>query len=329
MYQRVATLLATLLVLALYGCGEPEPPSTPQKPVPLTPGARIGEFRRTMYILAYEKDFRGRGAMAYGKNGEKLGRFSADFLEDISLQGSGLSKDGLVLGLEYKGCKGRQFFSSWGPKCFRIMDPQQFPMGVTTKGTSPRAFRTVAVDRSQIPLGSRLYLPNWDGYELPNGTVHDGCFVAEDTGVAITWGRLDVHVGLGRRVYQKVLQDLGGVAMETVFYEHSRCRGALKVLVGLDHYLNKYEGKAGGIPAKTGCQNKVAGWTCEDSRYPDCYEGISYACYNASKPNPSVMTPENTEMCYTSAAPAGFPYQSMRGRCRSPLKLPFSCALHH
>lgn len=60
----------------------------------------------------------------------------------------------------------------------------------TASGTVPEEGRTIAVDSSVIPLGSRVYI---DGY---------GVFVAEDTGGAIKGSRIDVHVGSHTRAYE-------------------------------------------------------------------------------------------------------------------------------
>lgn len=60
----------------------------------------------------------------------------------------------------------------------------------TASGTVPEEGRTIAVDSSVIPLGSRVYI---DGY---------GVFIAEDTGGAIKGSRIDVHVSSHTRAYE-------------------------------------------------------------------------------------------------------------------------------
>lgn len=60
----------------------------------------------------------------------------------------------------------------------------------TASGTVPEEGRTIAVDSSVIPLGSRVYI---DGY---------GVFIAEDTGSAIKGSRIDVHVSSHSRAYE-------------------------------------------------------------------------------------------------------------------------------
>ena len=55
--------------------------------------------------------------------------------------------------------------------------------GITKSGTTVTEGRTIAVDTSVIPLGSRVYI---DGY---------GLFIAEDTGSAIQGNKIDIAVG--------------------------------------------------------------------------------------------------------------------------------------
>ncbi len=59
----------------------------------------------------------------------------------------------------------------------------------TASGTTPTEGRTIAVDSSVIPLGSRVYI---DGY---------GVFIAEDTGGAIKNNKIDVLVSSHSRAY--------------------------------------------------------------------------------------------------------------------------------
>lgn len=60
-------------------------------------------------------------------------------------------------------------------------------------------FRSIAVDKSRIPYGTVLYIPKARGTKvtLPDGTtrVHDGYFIAADTGGAIKGNHIDVFFG--------------------------------------------------------------------------------------------------------------------------------------
>jgi len=54
-----------------------------------------------------------------------------------------------------------------------------------------------------VPPGTRVYIKEYDGVRLPDGTWHDGWFVVNDTGGGIFGVHFDVFVGtraLGRQV---------------------------------------------------------------------------------------------------------------------------------
>ena len=63
-------------------------------------------------------------------------------------------------------------------------------------------YRTIAVDKSNIPYGSVVYIPQARGksVKLPSGdtVIHDGYFFAGDTGGAIKGNHIDVFSGVDR-----------------------------------------------------------------------------------------------------------------------------------
>lgn len=64
-------------------------------------------------------------------------------------------------------------------------------------------YRSIAVDKTQIPLGSVLYIPEARGtvVTLPSGqqAVHDGYFFAADVGAAIKGNQIDTFIGVAER----------------------------------------------------------------------------------------------------------------------------------
>ncbi|MDR1861173.1 MAG: hypothetical protein LBR06_09670 [Bacteroidales bacterium] len=64
-------------------------------------------------------------------------------------------------------------------------------------------YRSIAVDRTQIPIGSILFIPDAVGTEitLPDGSIskHDGYFIAADTGGSIRSNQIDVFTGFCTR----------------------------------------------------------------------------------------------------------------------------------
>ena len=83
----------------------------------------------------------------------------------------------------------------------------------SSRSRALQPFRTVAVDRNLIKLGSLLYVPDLEGRTMPGrkplgGFVHDGCVMADDTGGGIIGNQLDLFVG--RKAYFYGLASRGG-----------------------------------------------------------------------------------------------------------------------
>lgn len=61
-------------------------------------------------------------------------------------------------------------------------------------------YRSIAVDRTDIPIGTVIYIPSARGIKviLPNGETdtHDGYFLAADVGGAIKDNHIDVFIGI-------------------------------------------------------------------------------------------------------------------------------------
>jgi len=76
------------------------------------------------------------------------------------------------------------------------------PFGEGVSGFMLVPYRTIAVDRRVIPIGSVIYIPEARGQQitLPSGeqVVHDGYFYAADVGGAITGRHIDVFLGSSR-----------------------------------------------------------------------------------------------------------------------------------
>lgn len=73
------------------------------------------------------------------------------------------------------------------------------PFGTGAKGWWLVPFRSIAVDRKVVKLGSVIYIPSVRGKEvvLPDGRLwlHDGYFLAADTGGAIKTNHIDLFTG--------------------------------------------------------------------------------------------------------------------------------------
>ncbi|MDX2243840.1 MAG: DUF3747 domain-containing protein [Leptolyngbyaceae cyanobacterium bins.302] len=81
--------------------------------------------------------------------------------------------------------------------------PSSSLYGQGAGGNSLVPYRTIAVDKTRIPIGSVVYIPDARGtvVTLPSGqqAVHDGYFYAGDVGAAIKDNHIDVFIGVAER----------------------------------------------------------------------------------------------------------------------------------
>jgi len=241
--------LGTLFLLYLgTGCGG-DTSSSSSKAFLLADGQSLGTFTRTLYILSYEKDFSGAMAQAPGSSGASLGDFPEEYIDELCLAGSGITADGRLLSLYWGACGGQVFNSNWcHDRCFEFLDVAKHPFSSGASGAGLKPFRSAAVDKSLIALHTKLFLPRWVGLRLPNGAVHDGCWVAQDTGGGVKGNKIDLFVGIGHKVLDLVVPITGGYLQEEVFVDPPGCPDQPEALMSKEYFLEAYE----------------PGWTPED-----------------------------------------------------------------
>jgi 3D (Asp-Asp-Asp) domain-containing protein len=151
----------------------------------------------------------------YTKEGFFFGRVPERYACSLKLEGSGLMRDGRII--NYTGsCK-----FGYGT-CFEQLDIGDFPFG---RGAGQRPlipFKSVAVDPRVIRLGEPLYIPEFDGMVLPDGSIHDGCVRADDTGGGIKGRKMDFFV-VTYGNFRSLLDELLGVTWITPHVEAPRC----------------------------------------------------------------------------------------------------------
>ncbi|HEY5925875.1 MAG TPA: 3D domain-containing protein [Kofleriaceae bacterium] len=154
-----------------------------------------------------------------------LGRFTEQFAWALRLEGSGLMADGRVINYAGRCDYGYATKQSSGPAkatCFEQLDVDQFPFG---RGAGLRPlipFKSVAIDPRLVKLGEPLYIPEFDGLVLPDGSIHDGCVRADDTGGGIKKRKMDFFV-VTYGNFRFLLDQLQGVTWVTPHIEAPRC----------------------------------------------------------------------------------------------------------
>jgi 3D (Asp-Asp-Asp) domain-containing protein len=152
----------------------------------------------------------------YTQEGYFFGRVPERYACSLKLEGSGLMRDGRIV--NYTGsCK-----FGYGT-CFEQLDISDYPFG---RGAGQRPlipFKSVAVDPRVIRLGEPLYIPEFDGMALPDGSIHDGCVRADDTGGGIKGRKMDFFV-VTYGNFRALLDGLLGVTWITPQVEAPRCQ---------------------------------------------------------------------------------------------------------
>jgi 3D (Asp-Asp-Asp) domain-containing protein len=151
----------------------------------------------------------------YTEEGFFLGSFSESFVSALRMEGSGLLADGRVVNYA-----GRCRFGVG--TCFHELDRATHPYGRGAGARALRPFKSVAVDPRLIPIGEPLYIPEFDGLRLPDGTIHDGCVRADDTGGGIKKRKMDFFV-VSHQNFRYLLGELWGVIWITPHIEVPRC----------------------------------------------------------------------------------------------------------
>ena len=112
------------------------------------------------------------------------------------MQGSGRLASGVTVSFAGRGCACAETCPRTGQRiCYEALDPARFPHGRGTTGRPITPLRTVAVDPKVIPMGTPIFIPEYVGVPRPDGSLHDGCFVAEDRGLWVVGRRVDVFAG--------------------------------------------------------------------------------------------------------------------------------------
>jgi len=157
----------------------------------------LGQFRNTHYYVAMEKDYplAPRNQAILNMRGEVLVMVSPEFKRAVDIEGTGRLLDGRVFN-----------FAGRVPDGIRYLFVEaQWGMGVGSCRLEP--FRSVAVDPEKIPLGSMIEIAETKGMLLPDGSVHDGLWRAEDVGSAIKKDRVDLFIG--EKIHARFLEAMG------------------------------------------------------------------------------------------------------------------------
>jgi 3D (Asp-Asp-Asp) domain-containing protein len=150
---------------------------------------KVGRAVVTFYWVIDENSPQYRGktnAVLRDPAGRVIARTHKQFKIDLVRQGSGWLRDGRTV-IYIKRVDGESRFR---------VSRSKYGLGSTGCRLIP--YRTIAVDPRFVKLGTRVYIPQLKGTQLPDGTVHDGMFIASDRG-HFRGAHVDFFVGAGSR----------------------------------------------------------------------------------------------------------------------------------
>ena len=144
-----------------------------------------------------------------------LGRVSERLAWALRLEGSGLMSDGRVINYTGKCPYG------YGT-CFEQLNLNEHPFGRGAGSRPLVPFKSVAIDPRLVPIGEPIYVPEFDGLVLPDGSIHVGCVRADDTGGGIKKRKMDFFV-VTYGNFRFMLDQLMNVTWITPQVEAPRC----------------------------------------------------------------------------------------------------------
>ena len=163
-----------------------------------TEGRVLGEFRNTYYDFPSEAEYSGDWTPLYNERCAEISKVRKDFHDAVCVQGSGVLMSGVVVSFAKRNCSCAVTCPRTEQKiCYESLDRHRFPWGRGATGKAVTPLLTVAVDSDVVPLGTAVYIPQFEGLprDIERSSVHDGCFVAQDRGLKVKGKHVDVFMG--------------------------------------------------------------------------------------------------------------------------------------
>jgi 3D (Asp-Asp-Asp) domain-containing protein len=175
---------------------------------------KIGRAMVTFYWVIDEKspEYRGdRSAVLRDPRGRVIATTTRKFKLDLVRQGSGWLRDGrTVIYIKKVGEESR----------FRISASKY---GLASSGCRLVPYRTIAADPRFLKSGTKISIPQLKGARLPDGTIHDGMFVAADRG-HFRGARVDLFVGVGSAAARPFIRKGYGSLSQVTVYKTGRTK---------------------------------------------------------------------------------------------------------
>ncbi|MBX3300514.1 MAG: hypothetical protein KF736_13765 [Acidobacteria bacterium] len=210
---RVSLIIIGAMLCSVYGYGQSlDANGFGYKPPPLLPEQKLTLW--STYYYVHEAKYDESGISLNDKNGDPTGvRLASCDWCDAAVEGTvrTFDKNGKAITLNYAkagtelqcDCQAScPKYASYGNKKigYTLWAPARGEYGDGVSGYKLVPYRTIAVDRTFIPIGTLIYIPAAVGVivTLPSGDKarHDGYFFAADVGGDIKSNHIDTFFGL-------------------------------------------------------------------------------------------------------------------------------------
>jgi len=174
------------------------PDEVPKPSDPTGGGGKVlGTFRNTYYDFPREGDHTGEPVALMNASCQPIAQVPRGFYEAVCVQGSGSLRKGGTVSFAKRDCACAEVCPRTGQKiCFDALDAKTFPFGRGATGKPIVPMRSVAADTSVLPMGTVIYVPDFDGApKSDHGETMDGCFVVEDRGSKVVGEHVDIFTG--------------------------------------------------------------------------------------------------------------------------------------
>jgi 3D (Asp-Asp-Asp) domain-containing protein len=150
---------------------------------------KVGRAVITFYWIIDESSSKYKGkrdSVLRDMRGNIIAHTTYRFKRELVMEGTGYLRDGRTIMFEAR---------KNGESRFRITNTKY---GLTSTGCPLVPYRTIAVDGRFVKHGATIYIPQLKGAKLPDGTIHDGVFIAADRG-HFRGAHVDIFTGVGPR----------------------------------------------------------------------------------------------------------------------------------
>lgn len=183
-------------------------------------GTLLQLVKLTYYWITSQDDYAGADdTILCDGSAQTIATVPLAFANSLRLEGTGRLSDGRLLNVG-SSCA----CPSGMTTCYVVLDQTKFPFGLGVQSRPLRPYRSVAVDKAIIAIGTPLYVPAFDGLDTPGdyGFLHDGCVIAEDVGGGIDGAHIDFFVA-EKKNYQTLSSTIALNEVD-LFVNPTRCQ---------------------------------------------------------------------------------------------------------